>query len=92
MSPSINSTRRFYLLKRFASEGSGDEIEQVWRAKQEAIPGSPLPSSFPLRERLSSVGYSTFEDLTGADTRELRRRGFARDEAEAVIAALPTTS
>jgi hypothetical protein len=47
------------------------EMEGVWRAKQEAQPGTPLPVTFPFIAELAFAGYTTLEDLQGADRDEL---------------------
>lgn len=64
--------RRFYLMKRLAALREQSGFDQVWQAKQEAEPGTALPSDFPNRAALVSAGYSTAEDLDGADADELR--------------------
>jgi hypothetical protein len=86
----INTVRRYYLAKRFAAVERDDlAIASVWRAKQEAEPGTALASDFPARTKLIAAGYSAVEDLQGSDTNELRRRAsLSRREADAVIAAL----
>lgn len=90
MTVSVVSPRRYYLLKRRTSEQMADGLEGYWRHKQEAILGSPLPTTFPLKKRLSDVGYTTVEDLTGADENELRSRGLSASDARAVLTALST--
>jgi hypothetical protein len=63
--------------------------EDVWVNKQEAEPGVLLPATFPSLSVLSTAGYTTVEDLDGADTHELRRAtGMSQRQAEAVLAAL----
>lgn len=47
------------------------ETACVWRAKQEAQPGTPLPITFPFLLDLACGGYTTREDLDGADCFEL---------------------
>jgi hypothetical protein len=84
----VNCTRRYYLLKRLFAARLTDDSEGIWRSHQEAIAGTDLPSDFPLRSRLVSSGYSTTEDLNGADARELRLSGFNTEESEEVLAAL----
>lgn len=64
------------------------DSEGIWRAKQEAEPGAPLPSDFPYAERLAAAGYTTQEDLDGADEEELRCLGFQVREAQRILAAL----
>jgi hypothetical protein len=88
MTAFINSVRRYYLLKRFAAKAKGDDIELVWKSKQEAVPEAALPPSFPLLQRLTALGYSTDADLDGADEAELTKHGFSSDEAQRILAAL----
>lgn len=88
MTATINSVRRYYLLKRFASQQACDGLEQVWRGKQEAAPGVPLSDSFPYRSRLVEQGYSTVEDLNGADVCELQTHCFSPVEAAEILTAL----
>ena len=80
--------RRFYLLQRIFCP----YVEQrgVWRAKQEAEPGTPLPATFPALAALSAVGYTTAEDVRGADELELRKAGLSINDARAVVAAALT--
>lgn len=84
----LNSTRRFYLLKRLHAKRLTDDSEGIWRGKQEAIAGTNLPADFPLLTRLESAGYTTIEDLNGADARELRVSCFTAEESERILAAL----
>jgi hypothetical protein len=84
----VNSVRRYYLLKRLFARQMCLE-EDAWAAKQAATPGTGLPADFPARAALVAAGYTTREDVDGAEVRELRR--FAKlstAEAEAVIAAV----
>lgn len=83
----INSIRRYYLGERLNALFMGEEgLAAVWRYKQESIPGSPLPSDFPFSAELAKRGYTTVEDVWGADSRELQMRAYlpARD-AELVV-------
>lgn len=85
---SINTTRRYYLLKRLRARERCLE-EDAWIGKQAAEPGAALPSTFPSLTALADAGYTTAEDIRGASTSELRR--FARlsqSQAEAVLTAL----
>lgn len=87
----IRRPRRYYLLKRLVAEDFCDEtFVEVWRAKQEAEPGTALPSDFPVLSKLSAKGYTTREDLDGADEAELASAGLKTNEARAVLAALVT--
>jgi len=83
----INSVRRFFLLKTLYARQVGDDMEAVWRSKQEAHSGVPLPLDFPLKQRLAALGYTTREDLDGADVGELVRSNFSSIEAKQVIDA-----
>ena len=83
----VNSVRRYYLGKRHEERSQlGDG--QVWQSKQEAEPGTPLPSTFPHLSTLKACGYTTSEDLDGADVAELQRAGITRSQALDIIAAL----
>jgi hypothetical protein len=91
MSATIESVRRYYLLRKFSVLESDDlyDMGQTWRAKQEAVAGTSLPSDFPHLSTLQAVGYSTKEDLTGADSAELvTNAGLNTVEATSVLAAL----
>ena len=84
----LGSPRRFYLAKRHAAAELGDvALELVWAGKQEAEPGTPLPTDFPYRPRLVAIGYLALEDLRGADECELTELGFSSREAAAILAA-----
>lgn len=83
----IKTARRFYLHRRI-EERQQDGDEQVWQAKQEAQPGTALATTFPFRAALSACGYTTVEDLDGADVNELVRAGLTRSQALDIIAAL----
>lgn len=85
----IGTPRRHYLLKRLEARVYRDsDLETTWQAKQEAEPGTPLPGTFPFRAELAVFGYTTREDLDGADAEELERAGLALKEAESVISAI----
>jgi hypothetical protein len=86
----VKRPRRYYLHKRLQArlyEG-GDDSERVWQAKQEEQPGSALAETVPHRVELAALGYTTTEDLDGADVAELERAGLTQSQAKAVIAAL----
>lgn len=86
---SITTLRRFYLLKRRKARAFGDKgLEGVWRQKQEAESGTALAATFPAFAALSSAGYTTEEDLDGADIDELVEAGIPYHDASAAIAAL----
>lgn len=89
----LGSARRYYLGKRkAAADRCDDDSEALWKGKQEAEPGTELPSDFTLRSRLSAAGYTAEEDLDGADVDELINAGFTQREAEAVITAFEALS
>lgn len=85
----IKTPRRYYLHKRLDARlyRGEDDIETVWKAKQEGEPGTVLGSSFPLRATLAGIGYTTVQDLDGADEAELERAGLTRKQAQQVLAA-----
>jgi hypothetical protein len=84
----VPTARRYYLLKRLAARAAGEPLEHTWRTLQEAQPGTVLPTDFPSRTALEDSGYSTAEDIDGADTTELREEvGINETQANAVIAA-----
>ena len=60
----------------------------MWRAKQEAQPGTALPADFPYLSRLAAEGYTTVHDLDGADVEEMISAGFNEREALAIGVAL----
>jgi hypothetical protein len=91
----IGTLRRFYRSKEESAERNEEiGLMRLWRWKRDQVTGTPLPSTFPLLSRLEEIGYTTVEDLKGptttqsADIDELTRRGLARKEAAAVIAAM----
>lgn len=85
----ITTPRRYALLKRlYWRRMCEPDLEGVWRSKQEALPGTSLPEGFPLAARLAAEGYTTTEDLNGADKRELAAAGFSPQEAQEILSAL----
>lgn len=80
--------RRYYLAKRRAARVLQQNDEQVWQAKQEAEQGTALAGTFPHRAILATLGYTTIEDIDGADADELRRAGLTARQAEDVLGAL----
>lgn len=67
---------------------SNGQLESVWRAKQEAQPGTPLPLTFPFLAKLEIGGYTTQQDLLGADEDELMQIAeLNQRDAQAVLAA-----
>lgn len=87
----FKSKRRYYLLKRIAAKAEGEATEGVWRHHQEQESGTALPASFPSRAALVAAGYSTEEDLDGADAAELTKNaGLSTQQAAAALAVLAT--
>ena len=85
----LRRPRRYYLLKARAADDRCEEASaDMWRGKQQAQPGSALPATFPVLEKLSCAGYTTVEDIDGADECELVDAGLTRTEAEVVLAEL----
>lgn len=86
----FQNARRYYLGKRLKAVEDGEPNDgNVWRGKQEAEPGTDLPSSFPSLAALTACGYTTEEDLAGADATELQQIvGLNAQQATAVLAAL----
>lgn len=83
----LGSARRYYLSKRHSAHDSGDfALSDAWRGKQEAEAGDALPSDFPYLSRLQGRGYSTLQDLDGADADELTSQGFTSREAAEILA------
>lgn len=86
----VKRARRYYLLKRIAAlqdEGVGQA--SVWKGKQEAESGTALPSTFPYLTELAAAGYSTVEDIDGADADELyANAGLNARQSALVIDAL----
>ncbi len=86
MGSTIETPRRYYLLKRRITLDREDSITTQWHAKQDEEPGTPLPASFPFLDRLGTF-YSTQEDLDGADVPELQSFGFTRRDACIILTA-----
>lgn len=81
--------RRAYLLHARSLEAEGREgLAAVYRGRQLALPGAPLPDSVPHQDALRCAGYSALEDLEGADEGELVSWGLKAKEAQEVFAAL----
>lgn len=85
---SLNSKRRFYLLKWLAAERRDEPTADRWREKHLAEPGTALPANFPFMSALTSRGYTTVQDLDGAPLRELARVGLRGRDADEVLKAL----
>ena len=86
----VKTARRYFLLQAQAEERQADpDFGGVWRSKQQQVEGTALPSTFPHRARLVAAGYSTVEDLDGAEAPELVRQvRLSLREAQAVLLAL----
>ncbi len=85
----LKRARRYYLAKRSQARVAGQKgLELTWQGKQEAEPGVALAADFPARSALVAAGYTTTEDLDGADVDELRTAGLSTRDAEAALAAL----
>jgi hypothetical protein len=90
----VHTYRRYLHRMRVNARFVGDrELAGVWRAKQEAQPGTLLPATFPFLLQLNAGGYEAREDLAGADIYELIQIArLHRGDAETVLtafAALP---
>ena len=86
---SILTPRRFYLHKRLEAIRLGDDdAADVWLFKQLQTPWPALPADFPARSKLIAVGYFSVRDLDAADTKELKKLGLTRREADAVLLAM----
>ena len=89
---SVGSPRRYYLLKARFHETMGDKgLAAAFRAKHLEAGGEELPADFPSAAALAAAvpPYTTVEDLSGADARELvKYAGLTRAEAEAVLSAI----
>jgi len=85
----LKSYRRYCLMKRVVATRSGETANaQLWRNKQEEQPGAALPDDFPHRSELAAAGYTTKEDIIGADDVELNDvAGLTLRAAASVIAA-----
>lgn len=81
--------RRYCLMKRFVANRAREYANaQLWQNKQEAEEGTDLPSDFPHRSALEAAGYTTKEDIIGADDVELNDvAGLTLSAAAGVIAA-----
>lgn len=81
--------RRYCLMKRLYWFDLGDyALAGVWRARQEEQPGTDLPATFPFLIKLTPRGYTTREDLYGADVYELERTiPMSRSDARIVLSA-----
>lgn len=88
-SQQVISVRRYYLLERLAAFRRDDfAIASVFRAKQEAESATALPADFPSRVLLVAAGYSTVEDINGADLEELLCAQLSTKQAETVLTEL----
>ena len=88
-SQQVRSVRRYYLLERLAAcEREDFAIASVFRAKQEAEAATALPVDFPSRAALVAAGYTTVEDIHGADLQELQCADLTTKQAETVLTAI----
>ncbi len=88
-SQQVLTPRRYYLLERLAAYAREDfAIGAVFRAKQEAEAATVLPVDFPSRALLVAAGYSTVEDINGADLEELLCAQLSTKQAETVLTEL----
>lgn len=85
----VKRPRRYYLLQRQQCQRA-EEISAagVWRWKQERQPGTALPETFPSLTRLAAAGYTTVEDLDGADEAELEAAEFSLRDAQWILSEL----
>ena len=83
--------RRYYLLKSKSPEyDKYSVLPLVWRAKHGETAGTDLPVGFPGRDQLILAGYSTIEDVDGAEPAELMQyAGLSTSTAIAAVAAIP---
>lgn len=86
----FQTLRRIYLKNRkLSSQGERFAESSVWQAHQEEQPGTPLPGDFPALTTLTVGGYTTVEDLDGADATELAEWArISAPQAKAIFAAL----
>ncbi len=87
----IRTSRRYYLLAARDADAVGDyAIAMALRGTQRAtVPATALPTlAAALLTKLASAGYTTVEDLDGADIEELTENGLTRAEADTTLKAL----
>lgn len=89
----IATFRRYRALKARAALARGDEeIAGAFKAKQESLPGTPLPEDFPGYEDLIAAqptAYTVYEDLVSATKDELVEiNGIGQVTAKKIIAAV----
>jgi len=86
----VRCARRYYLLSALSAERTEDlGLAGAWRSKQLDQPGTALPPGFPFAAQLAEVGYTTVEDLDGADERELEQTtDLPSEHIEAILKAL----
>lgn len=81
--------RRYYLHQRIEAMLCGETaLAGAWRWKQEQQPGTALLTDFPYRTRLAEVGYTTVQDIDGADECELGKLGFSSRQAAEILSAV----
>lgn len=71
-----------------AKEAGELALSGVWQSRQQEQPGVALPDDFPFKAELATEGYTTREDLDGADADELVEWGCVSSlAAKAILAA-----
>ena len=88
MTVTVNSLRRHRLLKWKCAEATDDPNAQNWQAKHLAVSGTSLPVDFPGLATLATAGYTTVEDVNGADLDELKVAGLDHTTANDALAAI----
>jgi|WetSurMetagenome_2_1015567.scaffolds.fasta_scaffold831661_2 hypothetical protein len=85
----VRSYRRYCFLKWRIQKALGEGTAEVWRHEQLKTSGTELPASFPSRSALVASGYSTVEDIDGADAGELLEyAGLGQTQAAEVLTAV----
>ncbi len=86
----VNNLRRYCLLMAYDARLRGEAgLEWALRGRQQETAGTALVTSWPSYAQLIAAGYTTREDLDGADSRELITLArLNRAQAEAAIARL----
>lgn len=89
-SQQVFSYRRYCLLECHAARRRCDiAVANVFLGKQQAEPGTSLAADFPDKAALALGGYTTVEDLRGADLCELECEAhLSKKQAQAVLSAL----
>jgi hypothetical protein len=88
-SQQVYSVRRYYLLESLAADLRGEEaMADLFRQKQQSVPGTALADDFPSKSLLASAGYTTIEDVNGADAEELECAELTPKQAQAALSAI----